>query len=144
MQMAKNNVEEILKKEYTEIDESINNITSLLKVILLENFGEKVEILYSIVDDNDKFSQILNAFGGFRVDFPTVEEFKSSVTLSLVFYYKEILHYSWKKIEEMIPYERDISLRYGSRIKTLSKAIKRQLSKKTKEKVQRTELFEEE
>ena len=142
--MAKNNVEEILKKEYTEIDESINNITSLLKVILLENFGEKVEILYSIVDDNDKFSQILNTFGGFRVDFPTVEEFKSSVTLSLVFYYKEILHYSWKKIEEMIPYERDISLRYGSRIKTLSKAIKRQLSKKTKEKVQRTELFEEE
>ena len=144
MQMAKNNVEEILKKEYTEIDESINNITSLLKVILLENFGEKVEILYSIVDDNDKFSQILNAFGGFRVDFPTVEEFKSSVTLSLVFYYKEILHYSWKKIEEMIPYERDVSLRYGSRIKTLSKAIKKQLSKKTKEKVQRTELFEEE
>lgn len=144
MQMAKNNVEEILKKEYTEIDESINNITSLLKVILLENFGEKVEILYSIVDDNDKFSQILNAFGGFRVDFPTVEEFKSSVTLSLVFYYKEILHYSWKKIEEMIPYERDISLRYGSRIKTLSKAIKRQLNKKTNEVVQKTELFEEE
>ena len=144
MQMAKNNVEEILKKEYTEIDESINNITSLLKVILLENFGEKVEILYSIVDDNDKFSQILNAFGGFRVDFPTVEEFKSSVTLSLVFYYKEILHYSWKKIEEMIPYERAISLRYGSRIKTLSKAIKRQLNKKTNEVVQKTELFEEE
>lgn len=142
--MAKNNVEEILKKEYTEIDESINNITSLLKVILLENFGEKVEILYSIVDDNDKFSQILNAFGGFRVDFPTVEEFKSSVTLSLVFYYKEILHHSWKKIEEMIPYERDISLRYGSRIKTLSKAIKRQLNKKTNEVVQKTELFEEE
>ena len=142
--MAKNNVEEILKKEYTEIDESINNITSLLKVILLENFGEKVEILYSIVDDNDKFSQILNAFGGFRVDFPTVEEFKSSVTLSLVFYYKEVMHYSWKKIEEMIPHERDISLRYGSRIKTLSKAIKRQLNKKTNEVVQKTELFEEE
>ena len=142
--MAKNNVEETLKKEYTEIDESINNITSLLKVILLENFGEKVEILYSIVDDNDKFSQILNAFGGFRVDFPTVEEFKSSVTLSLVFYYKEILHYSWKKIEEMIPYERDISLRYGSRIKTLSKVIKRQLSKKINEVVRKTELFEEE
>ena len=144
MRMTKNNVEEILKKEYTEIDESINNITSLLKVILLENFGEKVEILYSIVDDNDKFSQILNAFGGFCVDFPTVEEFKSSVTLSLVFYYKEILHYSWKKIEEMIPYERDISLRYGSRIKTLSKAIKRQLSKKINEVVRKTELFEEE
>ncbi len=141
--MAKNNVEEILKKEYTEIDESINNVTSLLKIILFENFGEKVEILYSIVDDNDKFSQILNAFGGMCIDFPTVEEFKSSVTLSLVFYYKEVMHFSWKKIEEMIPYERDISLRYGSKIKTLQKSIKKQLTKKSKEKVQKTELFED-
>ena len=141
--MAKNNVEEILKKEYTEIDESINNVTSLLKIILFENFGEKVEILYSIVDDNDKFSQMLNAFGGMCIDFPTVEEFKSLVILSLVFYYKEVMHFSWKKIEEMIPYERDISLRYGSKIKTLQKSIKKQLTKKSKEKVQKTELFED-
>ena len=144
MQKVKNKTEDILKKEYSKIDENINNITSLLKLILFENFGEKIEILYSIVNDNDKFSQILNAFGGLNVDFPTVEEFKFSVTLSLVFYYKEVMHYSWKKIEEMIPHERDISLRYGSRIKTLSKAIKRQLNKKTNEVVQKTELFEEE
>lgn len=142
MQKAKNNTENILKKEYSEIDESINNVTSLLKLILFENFGEKIEILYSIVNDNDKFSQILNMFGGLSVDFPKIEEFKSSVTLSLVFYYKEILHYSWKKIEQMIPYERDISLRYGSKIKTLSKAIKKHLMKESKEKIQKTELFE--
>ncbi len=144
MQKVKSETEDILKKEYSKIDENINNITSLLKLILFENFGEKIEILYSIVNDNDKFSQILNTFGGLNVDFPTVEEFKFSVTLSLVFYYKEVMHYSWKKIEEMIPHERDISLRYGSRIKTLSKAIKRQLNKKTNEVVQKTELFEEE
>lgn len=144
MQKVKSETEDILKKEYSKIDENINNITSLLKLILFENFGEKIEILYSIVNDNDKFSQILNIFGGLSVDFPTVEEFKFSVTLSLVFYYKEVMHYSWKKIEGMIPHERDISLRYGSRIKTLSKAIKRQLNKKTNEVVQKTELFEEE
>lgn len=143
MQMVKNNIEETLKKEYNEIDESINSVTSLLKVILFENFGEKVEILYSIVNDNDKFSQILNAFGGLCINFPTIEEFKSLVTLSLVFYYKEVMHYSWKKIEQLIPHERDISLRYGSKIKTLSKSIKKQLTKNTKEKVQKVELFEE-
>lgn len=144
MQKVKNKTEDILKKEYSKIDENINNITSLLKLILFENFGEKIEILYSIINDNDKFSQILNTFGGLSIDFPTVEEFKFSVTLSLVFYYKEVMHYSWNKIEEMIPHERDISLRYGSRIKTLSKAIKRQLNKKNNEVVQKTELFEEE
>lgn len=142
MQKAKNNTENILKKEYSEIDESINNVTSLLKLILFENFGEKIEILYSIVNDNDKFSQILDIFGGLSINFPKIEEFKFSVTLSLVFYYKEILHYSWKKIEQMIPYERDISLRYGSKIKTLSKTIKKHLMKENKEKVQKTELFE--
>ena len=143
MQKVKSETEDILKKEYSKIDENINNITSLLKLILFENFGEKIEILYSIVNDNDKFSQILNTFGGLSIDFPTVEEFKFSVTLSLVFYYKEVMHYSWKKIEEMIPYERDISLRYGSKIKTLQKSIKKQLTKKSKEKVQKTELFED-
>ena len=143
MQKVKNNTENILKKEYSEIDESINNVTSLLKLILFENFGEKIEILYSIVNDNDKFSQILDMFGGLSINFPKIEEFKSSVTLSLVFYYKEILHYSWKKIEQMIPYERDISLRYGSKIKTLSKTIKKQLMKENKEKAQKTELFDE-
>ena len=142
MQKVKSETEDILKKEYSKIDENINNITSLLKLILFENFGEKIEILYSIVNDNDKFSQILNTFGGLSVDFPTVEEFKFSVTLSLVFYYKEVMHYSWKKIEEMIPNERDISLRYGSRIKTLSKAIKRHLMKENKEKIRKVELFE--
>ena len=142
MQKVKIKTEDILKKEYFKIDENINNITSLLKLILFENFGEKIEILYSIVNDNDKFSQILNTFGGLSVDFPTVEEFKFSVTLSLVFYYKEVMHYSWKKIEEMIPNERDISLRYGSRIKTLSKAIKRHLMKENKEKIRKVELFE--
>jgi hypothetical protein len=137
------NIEEILKKEYSEVDESINNINSLLKLILFEKFGEKVEILYSIVNDNDKFSQILSAFGGMNIDFPTVEEFKSSLTLSLVFYYKEVMNYSWKKIEQLIPYERDISLRYGSKIKTLQKSIKKHLMKKSKERVQKAELFEE-
>lgn len=138
-----NSVEDELKKEYSKIDENINNITSLLKFILFENFGEKVEILYSIVEDNDKFSQMLKAFGGMCVDFPTVEQFKSAVTLSLVFYYKEVMHYSWKNIEQLIPHERDISLRYGSKIKTLQKSIKKQLIKENKEKVQKTELFED-
>ena len=57
MQKVKSETEDILKKEYSKIDENINNITSLLKLILFENFGEKIEILYSIVHDNDKFSQ---------------------------------------------------------------------------------------
>lgn len=140
MRSVKN--EDDLKKEYNKLDESIFNLTTLLKVIIYEEFGEKVEILYSIVDDNDKFAQLLNAFGGMGVNFPTTEEFKSLVTLSMVFYYKEVMNFSWKKIETLIPNEKDISLRYGSRLKTLSKSIKKQLIKFTKvDKKDKKELF---
>ena len=135
-------IEKELKEGFFKVDESINNVNSLLKLIIFENFGEKIEILYSLINDNDKFSQILNILGGMNVTFPTIEEFKSFVTLSLIFYYKEVMHYSWKKIESLIPYERDISLKYGSRIKTLQKSIKKQLLKESKRNVQKVELFE--
>lgn len=137
-------IEDKLKKEYNKIDESIVNLTSLLKVIIYEQFGEKVEIMYSIIDDNNKFAQMLDAFGGMNVNFPTVEQFKSLVTLSMVFYYKEVMHLSWDKIEQLIPNERDISLRYGAKMKSLSNGIKKQLRKIGKInnlKVKREELF---
>lgn len=120
---------EKLKKEFSEIDESLYNLNSLLKLIMYENFGEKIELLYSLIDDKEKFSQILKSFGGISIEFPTVEEFKSAITLALVYYYKEVMHYSWGKIETLIDYERDIGLRYGSKIKKLNKSIKKQLDK---------------
>lgn len=127
MQKIENEIEK-LKNEYSDIDETTKNINTLLNLIIVENFGEKISIIYSILNDNDKFSQLLNAFGGMTVSFPTIEEFKSSITLSLIYYYKEIMNFSWKKIEKLIPYEKDISLKYGSKIKTLQKSIRKYLN----------------
>ena len=133
---------EKLKKEFSEIDESLYNLNSLLKLIMYENFGEKIELLYSLIDDKEKFSQILKSFGGISIEFPTVEEFKSAITLALVYYYKEVMHYSWDKIETLIDYERDIGLRYGSKIKKLNKSIKKQLDKVSNSVDKPKEIFE--
>ena len=134
--------DEELKKEYLNIDKNISNFTSLLHFIICESFGEKIGILYSIINDKDKFAQILKAFGGMNINFPTIEEFKSFFTLTLVFYYKEIMHFSWKKIEELIVDEKDISLKYGSKIKTLQKSIKKYLINIEKHNIKENELFD--
>ena len=94
------------------------------------------------IDDKEKFSQILKNFGGISIEFPTVEEFKSAITLALVYYYKEVMHYSWGKIETLIDYERDIGLRYGSKIKKLNKSIKKQLDKVSNSVDKPKEIFE--
>ena len=132
-----------VKSEYSKVDESVDETNGLLKAVIYENFGDKVGLLYSIVDDNDKFARILDALGGMDVGFPTVDKFKEAVTVSLVYYYKQVLNLSWSKIEELVPYERDICLRYGSKLKRLDKSLAKILSKKDKVGVERKEIFED-
>ena len=103
---------------------------TLLKVFLFDKFGEKLGFLYSIIDDLDKFCQILDVLGGKNICFPTVEEFKFAINLVLVYYYKDLKHYDWNKIEELMSYENDISLKYGSKIKLIRDALKKNINKK--------------
>ena len=103
---------------------------TLLKVFLFDKFGEKLGFLYSIIDDLDKFCQILDVLGGKSICFPTVEEFKFAINLVLVYYYKDLKHYDWNKIEELMSYENDISLKYGSKIKLIRDALKKNINKK--------------
>ena len=130
-----NNLNKELKSDFSKIDESVSNVTSLLKLIIFENFGEKVEIIYSIVNDNDKFSKILYAFENMSIKLPSVEEFKSLVMLSIIYYYKDVMNSDWNKIQLMFPNEKDISLKYGVKLRNVRKSIKKRMDniKKSKE-----------
>ena len=133
--------EENLNKLYTNVDNK--DIGSLLRIIIHENFGGRISTLYNIIDDDEKFSKIINEFSEKSIEFPNVDEFTSTIILTMIYYYKEVLGYSWKKIQELLPYERDISLRYGAKIRTLKESIKRKINKiqKTDNKEEK-ELFE--
>ena len=123
--------DDIIKKlvsSYVNVDKVFSDFTALLKFVIYENFGERLCALYSVINDNDKFSSMIEILGGGTVEFPTKDEFKSAITLTLIYYYKEVMGYNWKKIEELVPYEKDISLRYGSKLRNVKKTIKKKLN----------------
>ena len=87
---------------YNDVDKIFADFSTLMKIVLYSNFGEKISGLYSLIDDNDKFSKLIDVFDGISIEVPNKEEFKSAVSLTLVYYYKEIMGYSWKKIQSLI------------------------------------------
>jgi hypothetical protein len=116
-----------LSKIYSDIDNK--EIGSLLKIVIYENFGAKIYNLYNIIDDDVKFTKIMDEFSKKNVEFPDVDDFTSAIILAMVYYYKEVLGYDWMKIQELLPYERDVCLRYGTKIRSLKSSIKRKLNK---------------
>lgn len=122
-----------LMDSYTEIDKVFLDFKSLLRFVIYCNFGDRISGFYSLIDDNEKFSKIMNFFSGASITFPTAEEFKSSIILAVIYYYKEVLHYSWKQIQNLMPDEKDISLRYGYKLKNVKRSIKNKLNEIKKE-----------
>ena len=123
--------DDVIKKlisSYENVDKIFSDFTILLKFVIYENFGNSIYKLFNIINDNDKFSNIIESVGGSTIDVPTLNEFKSAIILTTIYYYKDIMGYSWKKIEELIPYEKDISLRYGSKLRNVKKTIKKKLN----------------
>ncbi len=117
--------EQNLDKLYTTVDNK--DIESLLKIIISENFGGNIGKLYNIINDDSKFSEIINQFSDKTIEFPNINDFTSSIILTMVYYYKEVMGYSWKQIQQLLPYERDINLRYGAKINTIRKKIRKRM-----------------
>lgn len=127
--MTESEIKKKLISSYQNVDKIFSDFSTLMKIILNCNFGDKISGLYSLIDDNDKFSKIIELLGGSSVDIPNKEEFKSAIELTMVYYYKDVMGYSWKKIQNLMPYTNDVSLRYGGKLKNVKKIIKRRLNK---------------
>ena len=133
--------EQNLDKLYTTVDNK--DIGSLLKIIISENFGGNIGKLYNIINDDSKFSEIINQFSDKTIEFPNINDFTSSIILTMVYYYKEVMGYSWKQIQQLLPYERDINLRYGAKINTIRKKIRKRMDEMKEIKDENTEnIFE--
>ena len=133
--------EQNLDKLYTTVDNK--DIGSLLKIIISENFGGNIGKLYNIINDDSKFSEIINQFSDKTIEFPNINDFTSSIILTMVYYYKEVMGFSWKQIQQLLPYERDINLRYGAKINTIRKKIRKRMDEMKEIKDENTEnIFE--
>lgn len=133
--------EQNLDKLYATVDNK--DIGNLLKIIISENFGGNIGKLYNIINDDSKFSEIINQFSDKTIEFPNINDFTSSIILTMVYYYKEVMGYSWKQIQQLLPYERDINLRYGAKINTIRKKIRKRMDEMKEIKNENTEnIFE--
>ena len=65
---------------------------------------------------------------------------------AIIYYYKEVLGLSWEQIQEQLPYESDIGLRYARKINNLGDKIKKrlqQIDKNKKAEIKEESLFDE-
>lgn len=129
-----------LKQAFTTTDNFKKEIKSLMNIAICEFFGDKIGRMYKILD-NESFSLLIEEFGGLSVDFPSKEEFRESVMSIIIYYYKNVMNYSWEKIEKMIPYERDIGLRYDRKIRKISNGLKKRIKNMSKEEIEKS-IFE--
>lgn len=116
-----------LLKEYNKTDDLSRDIKTLMEIIIYVSFGEKIGRLYKIIGNEELFSKIINEFGKCQIEFPSKEDFTESVMTAIIYYYKEVLNYDWIKIQNLLPYESDIGLRYNRKIDNLGQRIKKRL-----------------
>lgn len=126
--------ESSLKEVYASTDSYNKDIKTLLEIIIYVFFGEKIGRLYKIIDNQELFSKLIEEFSNNEIQFPSKEEFTESIMVAIVYYYKEVLGFNWDKIQELLPYESDVGLRYQRKINKLGDNIKKRLKQIEKNK----------
>lgn len=118
---------ENLKSAYSSTDSFNKDIRTLMEIIIYTSFGEKIGRLYKLVDDDKLFSKLVEEFENNEIQFPSKDDFTESIITAIIYYYKEVLGLSWEQIQEQLPYESDIGLRYARKINNLGAKIKKRL-----------------
>lgn len=111
------------EKKHTDMDLFLN----ILSIVMFEKFDERVGKLYSVVNDVDLFTTIINTFSGMDLKIPDRQEFKDAITLGLSYYYKEIKKMKWDEIKKELPYEENLPLKTGKSLVKLNNTIKDKL-----------------
>ncbi len=107
--------------------EGIDLYEDIMTIVVFNQFNDNIGKLYKAIGDLEKFTEIIEIFSDYMFKFPNKEDFKKAITLSLVFYYKEIKKMEWKDIQKEIPYENDIPIRYGKKVSCVRKEIQKRL-----------------
>jgi hypothetical protein len=106
------------KKEQSER----NKLIQVMSIVL--NTNSKSKDLVDLYDclEIDNFIKVISLFERRTVKFPSKEEVKESILLSVIFYYREVLGYDWPAIKGIVPFEYS-SISYASKIKKLNRSI---------------------
>lgn len=110
-----------ISSDPSETDQVIRALSLILYAE--ENFKNKKDIieLYSLLG-LEGFVSVISLFEKRTVTFPSIEQIREDIILSILFYYREIKAYSWGDIKKIVPFEFS-SISYAFRIKKLNSFI---------------------
>jgi len=113
----------------TSDNSEVNHVIRALSLILyaednLKNKNDFLE-LYSLLG-LEGFVSVISLFEKRTITFPSMEEIKEDIILSVIFYYKEIKNYSWNEIKKIVPFEFS-SISYAFKLKKLNSFIQDQI-----------------
>lgn len=137
--LYKKDIKSLWEKSLEEaFEQTVKNdkqiLMDILSLVVFNRFNSNIGKLYSILDDLESFTKIIDAFSDQMFKFPNKDEFKQALVLALVYYFKEIKKMNWIEVQKQIPYEKDIPIHYGKKIVSLHKEIKKQIQNLTIEK----------
>lgn len=107
---------------------NVKVIKDIIKLVMLKNSTKNKNSLKLVELYNyfglDAFVDIIDIMNGLTMSFPTIEEFKDIVKLSISYYYKFLKHKSWNEIKEIINDEDgSTNVKYGINCSKLHKFI---------------------
>ena len=125
----------MIKDTSDAIDEKINSIMARIKLsdvdlilatlsVVIYSTETNVDIieLFNLLD-LDSFIKIISLFDGRTVQLPTKKQFRNSLLLSILYYYREIKKMEWEDIKKEFPFDIS-SISYGIQIKNLNSWVK--------------------
>ena len=107
---------------------NIKVIKDIIKLAMLKNSMKNKNSLKLVELYNyfgiDGFVDIIDIMNGITISFPTIEEFKDTVKLSISYYYKFLKNKSWDEIKEIINDEEGgTNVKYGINCSKLNRFI---------------------
>lgn len=133
MAIRKEEVKSIWETQLTDVfsdhtKQDMDILLSIISLVLYDRFDDNLGKLYTVVNDVDLFTSIINEFSGMTIQIPERIEFKNAISIALAYHYKEIKKMKWEDIKKELPFGEDIPLRTGKGISKLNKSIKEQLN----------------
>jgi len=119
--------EEQLSSVFENKKTDMDMFLSILSIVVFDRFDENIGKLYSVVNDMEVFTKIINTFSGLTVKVPDRDEFKDAISIALAYHYKHIKNMTWDEIKKELPYETNLPLKTGKGISKLNNTIKEQL-----------------
>ena len=114
-------------KPLTDISES--KFFEIMSLLTLDDESNTLYGFYQLFGF-DGIAEMLEKFGGRKIQFPTSDKFKDSLIVAMCYYYREIKGMKWRDIKSSIPFEFDSQkvsmkiMKLDNRIKSLISSLK--------------------